>query len=256
MLKRMINLQKLTLYLVFESNGGFLNPIDLVNQFSTYSNQLESFSFYISTEENNREDLVRYLTKNEMKQTNLNIKYEQMSNIFSKSSIGSTYHVFTLPFEFSVLTSIGHQFPKIIFDSVIDLWISSDVSFEHEFFLRVAKYFPMLKHFYVMTLNSNFLNKNKSFDDTRRDEPIVEYPHLVLLDLTRTDVDVIDELLNENKTRLPRLNYLSVRYEDLRITTQDFTREATRRNCANVTKLITWRQIVGSQQFHLHFPSL
>ena len=114
----------------------------------------------------------------------------------------------------------------------------------------------MLKHFYVMTLNSNFLNKNKSFDDTRRDEPIVEYPHLVLLDLTRTDVDVIDELLNENKTRLPRLNYLSVRYEDLRITTQDSTREATRRNCATVTKLTTWRQIAGSQQFHLHFPSL
>lgn len=50
--------------------------------------------------QNQREDLVRYFEKNEMKQTCLNIKYEQMFNIGSRSQNPTTYHVYTLPFEF------------------------------------------------------------------------------------------------------------------------------------------------------------
>ena len=53
-----------------------------------------------------------------------------------------------------------------------------------------------------------------------------------------------------------RLTRLTVIYEHLRIEAEDFTRETTRRNCENVTKLIIWRQIVGTKEFHLHFPLL
>lgn len=69
-------------------------------------------------------------------------------------------------------------------------------------------------------------------------------------------IDLVDQLLNENKIRLPHLSCLSVMYEHLRITTEDFTREATQCNCADITHLITRRQTVGSKQFHLYFPLL
>jgi hypothetical protein len=55
---------------------------------------------------------------------------------------------------------------------------------------------------------------------------------------------------------LPCLTELTVLNEELRIITNNFTRESTRRNCANVKRLIFRKEIVGSKDFHIYFPSL
>jgi hypothetical protein len=185
----------------------------------------------------------------------MNIGYQELSNIVCFTVNTAVYHIFTLPFEFVKLISIGKVFPNIIFNNVIELWVHDDVSFEHEFFLRIAQAFPLLKSFYVSDGIPLSYNANKSSDNIQSHR-IVDYSHLTSLDITRTGIDCIEQFLNETKTHLPRLTELRIIYEGLRIVTEDFTRETTRRNCANVTRLITGRQIVGSKDYHIYFPLL
>lgn len=144
----------------------------------------------------------------------------------------------------------------MIFNSVTELWVDDEVPFEHEFFLRIAKAFPLLRYFYVSNSASIYSKTQRILVDNIQRDQIVEYPHLISLDLTTTDLNLVDQFLHENNTSLPHLSRLMVRYEDLRITTEDFTREATRHNCANIIQLITSHEIVGSKQFHLYFPLL
>ena len=250
----MLYLEKLTLYLRVARQDVFVDPICLINEFPMSLSRLNSFNFYLSSV-NNHNDLVRYLSNNEIKRNYMNIGDEEVSNIACFSGDTGTYHVFTLPFKFAKLMSIGNRFPNVIFKHVIELWVHDVIPFEHEFFLRIARAFPLLKIFFIFDFSSMSYNAKISVDNIRSDK-IVKYPHLTVLDIMRTDINLVDQFLNENKTHLPCLTQLSVRYEDLRVTTEDFTRKATRRNCANVTRLITGKQIVGSKEYHIHFPSL
>ncbi|CAF3391175.1 unnamed protein product [Rotaria socialis] len=254
LLGRMLYLEKLTLYLRIACENVFIDPIRLINEFSTYSPRLHSFKFYLSTE-HNINDLVCYLSNNDIKQNYMNKGYQEVSNIVCFAVDRATYHIFTLPFEFMWLLSIGTIFPNIVFNNVIELSVHDVVPFEHKFFLRIAKAFPLLRNFYVSDLSSLSYNAKKSSDNILSYQ-IVEYPYLTLLDIARTNTTYVEQFLNETKTHLPCLTELRVGYEDLRIITEDFTREVTRRNCINVTRLITRRQIVGSKDFYIYFPLL
>ena len=233
----MVYLEKLTLYLRIARQDVFVDPACLINEFSMCSSRLNSFNFYLSIMYD-RNNLVRYLSNNEFKHNYKNIGYEEVLNMDCSSIDTGTYNVFTLPFKFPNIMSIGNRFPNVIFNHVIELWAFDVIPFEHEFFLRIARAFPFLKRFFVSDLSSKSYDARRSFDNIQPHE-IVEYPHLTVLDITRTDINLVDQFLNENKTHLPCLAHLSVRYEDLRVTTEDFTRKATRRNCANVRQLIT-----------------
>ncbi|CAF3671279.1 unnamed protein product [Rotaria sp. Silwood1] len=254
-LRRMINLEKLTLYLRLVFERIFIDPIYLINEFSMHMSRLHSFKFYISTK-NNRNDLVRYLSNNDIKQNYVNIGYQEVSNIVQFVANTVTYHVFTLPFQFSQLIYIGNIFPNILFTHVIDLCVHDEFPFEHEFFLRISKAFPKLKRFCVMNSRPLSYDVEKLSDNTVQPYKIVEYPHLTFLDISWANGYYVEQFLNETKTHLPRLSKLRVRYEELRIITKDFTREITRRNCANVTRLIIERTIVGSKDYYIYFPLL
>ncbi|CAF4629277.1 unnamed protein product, partial [Rotaria socialis] len=148
------------------------------------------------------------------------------------------------------------MFSNTVFKNVIELRVHDVVPLEHEFFLRIAQAFPRLQRFYVTDLSLHSHNSKKSTDNVASHQ-IVEYPHLTFfLDITRVDTNYVEQLLDETKTHLPSLTELHVRYEDLRVVTEDLTRELTRRNCVKVTRLTTWREIVGSKDFYIYFPLL
>ena len=95
----MINLEKLTLYLRIDCQTIFMDPIYLINEFSMHMSRLHSFNFYLSTK-NNRNDLVRYLSNNDIKQNYMNIGYQEISNFVQNVYNTGIYHIFTLPFQF------------------------------------------------------------------------------------------------------------------------------------------------------------
>ncbi|CAF4281013.1 unnamed protein product, partial [Adineta steineri] len=122
------------------------------------------------------------------------------------------------------IVSIGNIFPNIVFNNVIELWIHDIIPFQHEFFLRITQSFPLLQHLFITDLTSLSYKRKKSPNNIQADQ-IVKYPHLILLDITGLNNDYIEQFLNETKTYLPCLTILCVSYEQLQITTEDFTRE-------------------------------
>lgn len=251
----MINLQKLSLYLRIILEHIFIDPVYLINEFLMNMSRLDSFNFYLSTQ-NNRNDLVRYLSNNDVKQNYVNIGYKEVSNFVQFCGNTGTYHVFTLPFKFDELEYIGNIFPNISFSHVTNLCVCDEFSFEHEFFLRISKAFTKLKKFCVINIHPLSYDLDKLFNNTIQSYQIVEYPHLTFLDISRTNGYYVEQFLNQTRTHLPRLTQLRIPYKKLRIITKDFTREITRRNCANVTQLIIQRKIVGSKDYYNYFPLL
>ncbi|CAF2941966.1 unnamed protein product [Rotaria sp. Silwood2] len=246
LLRRMLYLEKLTLYLCIACQGAFIDPIYLLHEFTMYMSRLYSFNFYLSTE-NNTNDLIHYLSNNDVKRNHTNIGHQEVLDMVCFSVNTATYHIFTLPFEFAKLMSVGNIFPNIIFNYVIELWVHDVVPFEYEFFVRISKAFPLLKHFYVSIFASLSFNTEVSSPNIESCE-VVKYPHLTLLDIRRTNINYVEQFLNETITHLPCLSELRVVYEELRIITNDFTRKATQRNCVNVRRLITGRDIVASNR--------
>ncbi|CAF3942881.1 unnamed protein product [Rotaria magnacalcarata] len=92
--------------------------------------------------------------------------------------------------------------------------------------------------------DSSFISRNMSWDvnewqyDNNSIFSVIEYSHLTSLDIIRVHLDYITQLLLETKVHLPRLTELKVSYDQLKMVTLNFIRDATRRNCSKVKRLI------------------
>ncbi len=85
---------------------------------------------------------------------------------------------------------------------------------------------------------------------------IVEYSHLISLDIDFVNIDYVDQFLNESKTLLPCLTELIVQFDPLKTVAENFTRDATRRNCAKVKQLIAQNLSDFPDDVYRYFPSL
>jgi hypothetical protein len=165
-------------------------------------------------------------------------------------------HVFTLPFAFDCLINIGNSFPPVDFSCVTHLFVHDQIEFKHEFFLRIARCFPLLRTLSVSNsepqsqMRDNLVHNNSEF------YPTVEYPNLISLCLQFSCIDYYDQFLNERKTYLPHLTKLTVEYYELSFVTKNFTRKRTRCNCTKITELNLDTIIVHSKDFYDYFPLL
>ncbi|CAF1534006.1 unnamed protein product [Rotaria magnacalcarata] len=234
LLRRMFNLEELTLNIKIENRTRFIDGIHLKNEVFVRMPRLYKFTFHISTE----------------------TKLDHLVHVLSSDDIQKTFncHVFSLPPVFDTLHSIGNTFPSIVFSYVTFLLVHDDVPFEHEFFLRVAKFFPSLKRFNVLNIKSQSqISDSIAFTDNQLSS-IVEYPHLIALRLGLSHTDYYEQFLNNTRTHLPRLTQLKVNYTRLTFVTENFTRDATRLNCTNVKQLLIREQLVHSEDFYIYFP--
>ena len=89
----------------------------------------------------------------------------------------------------------------IIFTHVTRLGMYDTVTFEHEFFLRIAHCFPRLERLSVINWGPQ-LNKSNHSNQLCSN---ATYPHLISLNLTSGHMDDVEQFLNGTKTHLPRL---------------------------------------------------
>ena len=255
LLRRMLNLEELTLKILNNKRASFIDGAQINDGILVHMPRLRQFTFHISTE-TRLEHLVHYYSKEDIQQTFTNIGYEQVDCVLSYYYILGVCHVFSLPFMFDTLYDIGNTFPPFIFPCVTKLSVHDIVPFEHEFFVRIARFFPLLKdlRFSNSDFYSHMLNKSNPNDNELC--VIVEYPHLVSLSLLSCRTYYIEQFLNETKTRLPCLTKLRVDYRQLTIVTEDFTRDSTRLNCTKVKELILEQPLVHSKDFYDYFPLL
>jgi hypothetical protein len=114
--------------------------------------------------------------------------------------------------------------------------LDDNVPFEHEFFIRIAQAFSLLKSLSVTNIRSPSWRFEKNQLITNKSYSIVTFPYLISLDISFVDMHYVDQFLNETKTHLPCLTELNVIYGYLKIVIENFTRDVTRRNCAKVKR--------------------
>lgn len=217
--------------------------------------QLNKFVFHITTEIR-KEYIGHQLSNDDIQKTFTKIGYEQVGCIVKNLRRSGSCQVFSLPFIGDFLTSVGNIFPSTVFCHVKKLGLFDIVPFEHEFFLRIARFFPSLTKLDVSNLTPQLHSSNVFDSNGNQLYPIVEYPHLTSLGLLSCHTDYIEQFLNNTKTHLSRLTHLKINYDQLRFVTQDFTRDATRFHCAQVKELIIYRTLVPSKDFCTYFPLL
>ncbi|CAF1381632.1 unnamed protein product [Adineta steineri] len=265
LLRRMSNLEKLTLNLSIQDRNRVIGGTHVQHDILNYMSQLCSFTFYICT----YVDLVAVpykLSSEDIQLTLANIGQQHISSMVNYVTgivnyafeVRAACSIFSLPFEFDYLRDIGNNFPNIVFSYVTYLLIEDITPFEHEFFMRIARSFPLLKHLCIWNKKSQELDGLITFSpDNCRLHSIIEYPHLTILDVKWAHKDYIEQFLNGTKTFVPCLTQFEVSYiDDLKAVTKNFTREETRRNCAKVEKITAIQGVIHSKDLCLYFPSL
>jgi hypothetical protein len=249
-------LEKLTLYLRVRDRDTFIDGTHLYRDILMYMPRLYSFNFYIGTI-NTLDGFVHYLSDEDVQRTFRNIGYQQVTCIVNYfRTFKAICHTFSLPFAFHRFEKIANKFPAITFNNVTYLKAYDVVPFKHEFFHRIAQAFPSLKDFCIMNYMPQPQVVNKIQSDDYESYSMIEYSHLTSLDVKCVHTDYIEQFLLETKAYAPCLIELKVNYDQLRIVTENFTREATRRNCAKIKRLIIQDTLVFPNEVDVYFPSL
>ncbi len=252
----MSHLEELTLFLNISSRSTFISGTDLHNGILIHLPQLHTFTFYIESINVIVDPAIR-LSANDIERTFTNLKHQQVASMVDHfGPFCVIYRAFSLPTKFNRLTHISNNIPNIVFNSVTHLKLSDKNAFKHEFFVRLARAFPFLKNLSISNINPpfwNFIDPHLSDKDWCS---IIEYSHLSYLDMKRVDPYYVEQFLNQTKTHLPCLTKLKVAYDDLKMVTENFTKDEMRRNCGRVEQLIIERPIVYSENIYLYFPLL
>ncbi|CAM4789020.1 unnamed protein product [Rotaria magnacalcarata] len=255
LLHHMSHLEELTLYLCIKDRPRFVDGTHIHNEILSHMTRLHTFTFYISTENYVKDSTLR-LSNNDIQETFKNRENQQVDcTVDYVDDVFVLCKIFSLPFRFDRFEWITNNFSTMIFNPVTYLILFDRVSFKHEFFVRVARAFPLLKYLSVHNIKPPFwrFSKPHLVDNY---SPIAEYLHLISLHFGFVSNCYVDQFLNETKTSLPRLIKLKVNYRQLKSVTENFTRNETQRNCAMVKRLIIPGLIVFPEDVYRYFPSL
>ncbi|CAM4754614.1 unnamed protein product [Rotaria magnacalcarata] len=256
LLRRMPYLEHLTLYLCIKDQHRITDGTRVQDDILAHMSQLHSLTFYISTYIDSGE-LRHNISREHIQQTFINIGQQNATTIVNRLSRSVVEcSIFSLPFAFDYLGSLGNTFPNIIFNYVTYLVVEDKDAFRHEFFVRIARSFPLLKDLRIFNIELQLSSDCTLSSDHSQSYSMIEYPHLTSLDVGYSHRDYLEQFLNETKACVPCLTKLKVSPRHLKIVTKNFTREETRRNCANIKQLITLQPLDDSQDYYHYFPSL
>ncbi len=160
----------------------------------------------------------------------------------------SRCHIYSLPYQFDSFCYLSNSFQGGILENVLSLVMMDFRPFEHNFFKVISQSFPLLKQLFI--LNSG-PQKEKQESMT-----LIRFSHLVVLNLNSAHTDYAEQFLVGKHCHIPRLLNLKIGYESLAIVTNNFTNDATRLTCSQLTSLIINEPFVPPKYFHQYFPLL
>jgi hypothetical protein len=257
-IRQMKYLEELILSLYVYGRSAFIDGIHLENEMLIYLPELKIFKFNIITYNENMSNEIHHVQSNiDLHSTFLNWRYGQVDgyvDFYPTNEARS--HVFSLPCNQNDMYIISSGFLGGFHTNVRILFLIDRVCpFTHEFFLRIARAFPLITE---LTVLNNRVYNNADEENTNQIKLIVEFHHLISLTIHFHRAIYVEQLLVDTNTYLPNLINLTISYDDLVTVTNNFTRHSTRRNCSKVEILeFTIPPItVHSKEFYLHFPCL
>ncbi|CAF0797683.1 unnamed protein product [Rotaria sp. Silwood1] len=131
------------------------------------------------------------------------------------------------------------------------------VPFEHDLFIKISRAFPLINELILLNICAQQKKLTDQLNEHEQTCSIIEYLHRVKLNLNLVHIDYVKQFIFNTKTRLPHLNTLYAKYDDLMTITENFTNDAARDNCVKLKSIIFDSiPIVFSKNFYLYFPSL
>ncbi|CAF4715779.1 unnamed protein product [Rotaria socialis] len=238
LLHRMLNLEKLDLQLVVYRKKGFINGNDFKDDIINNMPRLNNFTFNIR--------LFNYLPNQTTKISNENIqctfKDFKSNEIIScvdyfQEKQYSYCHIYSYPYKMNYYVNISNNFPGGLFKNVHRVSLFDERPFEHEFFIQIQKSFPFMKE---LTVVNEKPQKNKLCRKSKNDNQYlstIKYPHLTKLSLLQVHDDYVEQFLLDTDVFMPNNAHLLVDYQAMKRVTENFTRHATRVNCAKLASV-------------------
>jgi hypothetical protein len=131
-------------------------------------------------------------------------------------------------------SAITNKFSGGLYENVRQVSLFDEKPFEHEFFLRIQKSFPLLE---ILCVKNRKPQSRKQSNNNHEYLSRIQYSSVSELRMDDVDDDYIEEFLFDSKTYLAKNIKLCIDYESLERITHNFTRESTRINCTKVDKL-------------------
>ena len=259
LLCRMSYLEKLTLHLCVQGRATFIDGNYLTNEILNHMLHLQTFQFDIVTQDIIIDEESRPCSDN-IRRTFSKAGYNTDCYIDYYTNGTGRCHVYSLPFTLERIHRITHSFPGGMFTNVRVLRMFDLLyPLENTFFARIALDFPLLNHLGIFNLIKQEQKSSCQLKHSGEKSSIIEYSYLNELDFPLTHDDYIEQFLSSLNTHLPCLHRLYIEYEQLVNVTKNFTRDATRINCAklkHITFLDENVNLVHSKDFYMYFPLL
>lgn len=227
LLQRMSNLEELHLNFNCFRQESFIDGNYLKDNIFSHLPHLKTFHFNICSFVNHY-DRLNLLSNEDIQNTFRQFPNDQVVSCidyFPGEDQGQC-HIYSYPYVLPTYERITNNFPGGLFPFVRKISLFDEKPFEHEFFVRIQKSFPLLKDLAVV-------NREAQRND-QRDLELIHFPHLTRLWLNQVHDDYIEQFLLDTKTALPFNLELLVIYKIIERVTHGFKRTETRINCGKV----------------------
>jgi hypothetical protein len=241
-LQRMINLKKLSLSLVIDCQGRFIDGNHLKEKIIRHMPRLEDFLFNIRSIIRPNFDPVHLPTNEEIRSTLTDLtKYPVVSYLdaFPDSGHGQC-RIYTSPYSSMEYYGVSNNFASEVFVNVRNVTCFDERPFEHSFFLRLAQSFPSM---IVLTLTNGAAQLEKAHQQPCSEKerlPVIRYPSLRKLVLVDVHDDYVEQFLFATRTFFSNGMHVCNYRSQMKRVTHDFTRDETRLNSSQVTSFTLW----------------
>jgi hypothetical protein len=250
LLRRMFNLERLTLCLTLSQPLPVIDGTCLENDILVYLPRLQTFNFNICIHGFRLDNRFDHLSSKCVESTFIDRRIRQVVCCVERLHFSKVEcHVYSVPYTMGKLRSITNIIPDGQFHNVLHLTVCDERSFEHGFFSSIALGFPLLNK---LTFSNSVPQKEKR----QRQNNNITYPHLTSLNFVVNHEDYVEQLLFDTNTHLPRLTKLEIKYSQLTTMTDNFTNDVMRVNCEKLTRLFLYRNgtIEYPKTFYSYFP--
>jgi hypothetical protein len=247
----MVNLEELILFLsILRVDSTYIDGTQLYDDILIYMPCLNKFTFNIDACVLCKNTKITLPLNEDIQRSFIGRRYGEVDSYIETlpTKDESSCHIYSLPYQFKIFFCRSNSFQGGMFPHVRCLFMLNLRPFKRHFFNVISQNFPLLDKLYI--------HNDQPQTDKQQSTTFITFPHLILLDLSLAHVDYAEQFLSERNTHLPRLLDLKIRYESLAIVTNNFTNDATRLNCAKVTRLKIKEPFVRPEKFHQCFPLL
>jgi hypothetical protein len=257
LLYRMSNLESLNLSLSISVKETFIDGYNLKNKIVNHMPRLNQFTFDIRSIMRINKQMILPSNEN-IQNTFKDFQYTQIICYIDhfRDRQECQCHAYTYPSQMSFYQYLSNQFPGGYYPYVRVVILYDEYPFEHEFFLQIAHSFPFLEKLTVINCEAQQHKQSDKSTNENCHLSIVEYSHLIELDLSRVHDDYIEEFLCNTKACFRKNIRLRILGETLLRVTKHFTREDTRLNCSKIDNLSRWGEWRSSKSIQEYFPSI